>query len=1054
MVVLRALGRSEIDTGITTLTPSQEVVFAAALYLILEGGRRVSRTLLASLLWPQVPVQARAHRLRQTILQLKKLGMAVVADRNTLHFAFDQAENDVRGLVTMDTAALLEHTSLQFLPGYSPRLSEAFRDWIETKRSEVHAVATSILVRELERSRLQADWRGAEIIASKCLTLDPYNEAAVLAQAEASAMRGGKRQAVSILDRYIAEVGVTQSDLHLPATLLRRRVIERVPDRPALLNTAPPFVGREVETEALTRKFNAARRGKGSAVLLVGEPGIGKSRLSSEVAAFAELQGAQVQRASCRRTDVDRPLSLFVDIVPRLRDMPGALGCAPESFVSLKRLTEFEDRRHDPSRDIDSETIFQNLRTALFDLFDSVAEERCLAVFVDDIHWLDEASAKILVSLVVNCSSKRLFFVFNSRPSSNSFLTYTEALQLETIALGPLKSTACVALLDSAALRPGDRLQADFVEWCLAVAEGNPFFLQELAHHWIETGQRYAAPPSIARILEERLSHLSGEALQVLQTCAVLGEHATLDRVEQILDYHPYQVLSAIEELSKTAMLGKITEGSDSTEGRLKPRHDFLAAAAINRLAPISLAFIHRRSADILEKEIAQAMMPATLLWACAGHRHHAGDRQRALALSLSCAEHLLSIGLAEDSCKAFEKSLEYCSSETQRLHVLPRLATAWQLNGKWDRSKEALRACISISSQIDPSAGSHNEFELRLFAARHQSALDFSLLLPDIVRCVEAAEALPAHRVRAAAMALRIATDFGPSDLLDSIYRHVEPLLNMKDVPETSRFEVETIYRTTREKKAIPADDLRVYAASARALGGELAYSGALLTAAAACRISGRYKEALAFLAEAMEHATLHNHRARLPLILVSEIRLHVAGLEYDRAGETLRRLMQCSIPADDDFLRSEVQTYLARLALEKGDVTTASAALGTARNIPESYSPRRRANSLALFLRVRLGEGAAADEIRSLTLQLEVEHFRLRGLGGHDFESYALFLGLCAIGEEQRGRNLLAEYVTVHRKQAWPLPSPIRTILCESSELGGDGWPELQSPLGQSAE
>lgn len=71
MIVLRALGTAEIDTGVTTLTPSQEIVFAAALYLILERGKRVSRARLASLLWPRVAEKARAHRLRQTILQLK-----------------------------------------------------------------------------------------------------------------------------------------------------------------------------------------------------------------------------------------------------------------------------------------------------------------------------------------------------------------------------------------------------------------------------------------------------------------------------------------------------------------------------------------------------------------------------------------------------------------------------------------------------------------------------------------------------------------------------------------------------------------------------------------------------------------------------------------------------------------------------------------------------------------------------------------------------------------------------------------------------------------------
>jgi DNA-binding SARP family transcriptional activator len=74
MIFLRALGTAEIDTGTVTLTPSQEIVFAAALYLIVERGKPVSRNLIASLLWPRVAETARSHRLRQTLLQLKKVG--------------------------------------------------------------------------------------------------------------------------------------------------------------------------------------------------------------------------------------------------------------------------------------------------------------------------------------------------------------------------------------------------------------------------------------------------------------------------------------------------------------------------------------------------------------------------------------------------------------------------------------------------------------------------------------------------------------------------------------------------------------------------------------------------------------------------------------------------------------------------------------------------------------------------------------------------------------------------------------------------------------------
>jgi hypothetical protein len=1000
------------------------------MYLILERGKRVSRARLASLLWPKVPEKARAHRLRQTILQLKKLGITVKADRDNLQLSQLEARSDVDDLSGGDLTSLLKKDSLEFLPGYGPRRSETLRDWVESKRSEIHATATKVLVSELERSRLQADWVTVERTAAKCLSLDAYNETAVLAQAEAAAMRGGKRKAVSILDRYIADIGGAQNDLKLPATLLRRRVVERIPDRPALLNLEPPFVGRELEMESLTRSFERAQRGCGSGTLIVGEPGIGKSRLAAELGRFADLQGAQIQRVTCRRADVDRPLSLFVDIVPQLREMPGALGCAPETFTWLKRLTEFEQRSED-SRQIDSDTLFQNVRAALFDLLDSVAEERCLVILIEDVQWLDNASARILARMMEWCATRHLFFLLNSRPGNSSFLDYVEQTHLETLTLGPLKSIASRAILQSVALRPGDGPQQEIIDWCLAVAEGNPFFLQELAHQWIETGRRYEAPPSVSRVIQERLSRLSGEALQVLQTCAVLSDHATLDRVEMVLEYPPHQLLAAVGELSRGAMLSIPHDGNDVSPVQIQPRHDFLASAAISRLPAVSLAFIHRRCADVLEKEIAQATMPTTVLWACARHRHHAGERQKALSLSITCAEHLVDLGLAEGAAAAFQKSLDYCATDEQRLSVLPRLAFCHQLNGEWERSKEVLRSCIRLANKVDPLSNGHNDFELLLFMARHQSALDFSSLLVDIVPCVESAAAAPAHRVRAATLALKIATDMGPAEALDSIYAHVEPLLGEDGVTETARLEIETIYRTTRGHEVIPLEDLQRFTESAREAGGELAYSNALLTAAAACRISARYEEGLAFVAQAFEQERASKSAARLSRLLVAELRLHVAARAFVAAESTLDRLMECSISADDDFAHSELQSFKARIAIEKGDIAKASMVFAQVQTIPRTYSPRRRANSLALQLRIRLHEGATQEELRPLVLELEAEHLRVRGFGGHDFETHALYLGLCAIGDSARGFRLVQEYVGNYRGSNWPLPDYFRQII-----------------------
>lgn len=1057
MITLRALGNAEIETSVTTITPSQEIAFAAALYLILERGQRVSRTRLTSLLWPRAAEEVGSHRLRQTILQLKKLGIVVQADRNNLQLLQHDACSDV-DFAGANASPPTDAAPGEFLPGYGPRCSESFRDWVDARRTEIHSALTRTFVHDLEKARKKGDWIAVESISSRCLALDAFNETAVLAKAEATAMRGGKRRAIEILDRYIAEVGGSQGDIKLPATLLRRRVVERIPERVAPLSPEPPLVGRDAEMEILVKGFAAARMGSGSAVMLLGEPGIGKSRVSAELGRFADLQGAQVQRATCRRTDVERPLSLFVDLVPQLRELRGALGCAPETFRSLKRLTEVELPSRDNFRSGDSAMHFQNLRVALLDLFDSVAHERCLVVLIDDVQWLDDSSAKILAQMVEWCTTKSLYFLINSRPGINPLMNYVKHTSVNRLALGPLSAPESARLLHHAALRPNHaEPEPSFVERCLSVAEGNPFFLQELARHWIETGRRDEAPASVSKVLEERLARLSPEALRVLQTSAVLADHATLDRIESVLEYRSYQLLSAVEELSAAAMLGPKRDGSEAYSGQLQPLHDFLSSAALGLLAPISLAFIHRRSADVLEKEIPGESLPATLLWACANHRHRAGDRPRALSLAVSCGQHLLEVGLPAEACRRFEDSLMYCTSNEDRLTVLPLLSTAQQVNGEWERSKETLRNCIQLSAHPG-SIDSHTDFEILLFEARHKSNLDFVTLLDEIIPCVESSSASPAHRVAAAIVALKIASDVGPSAKLDHIYGEIKPLLGMHDVNPLARLEAEIIYQTMRGETDIPLEQLEEFAELTRSYRGELRYSAALLSAASACRISGRDTASLAFQKRALEHATSHKLWTRIPAIILSEVRLHATAENFAAARESLIRGNEWPIPVDDQTTRADIQFFEARVALEDGTLEELEAAVKPIEILPPTYSAGRRAGCLAVVIRLRLRQGQSADTIRPLVLDLEASHLANRDIGFQDFEAYSLFLGLCAIGEEERAKQQIHEYLTKYRRSKRPIasalheasmdiPKPMGDLMVHSPSTGSSLGPILAS-------
>lgn len=1027
MLELRALGNAEIVTDKATLTPSQEIVFASALYLILERKKRVSRTSLAEILWPKVDPATRSHRLRQTLLQLKKLGFPLRADNNTVGIRVDTSLADVGGLHALEKGVLPSGGPVEFLPGYSPRFSEPFRDWVDARRSELHSLSSQALLPVLREKRATGHWAEVEELARRSLTLDPLNESAVLSLAEASAMRGQKHEAVAILDRYLEEIGSRNSDIRLPATLLRSRISEA--GQPNHQPVAEPgFIGREKELNQLTTYLAKAEKGCGSVSLILGDPGIGKSRLVLELARFAELQGVKVQRVACRHSDVDRPLSVFVDLVPQLRDLPGALGCSQETLVALKRLTEFNGSETTPPAFDDLSGVDRSIRNALFDLLDALVDEQCLLILVEDIHWLDRASAKIFAEMTEWATSRSLLVVFNARPGPSPLTHSVLWDDGHRIELPPIARSHAEELLRSVVRCRVPDPDTAVIEWMLSAGEGNPFFLQELAKHWIETGHLHDVPPSVATLLNTRLSRLSDDSLRVLQSCAVLGEHATLDRIEAVLEYKAHQILNALQELNSAGMLLS-SGGDDQPAGRqLKVRHDLVSIAALGSLGPLAQTYLHRRIGSVLERELSGARSRTSLLWAAAFHWGRAGDSDKALSVAQSCAEHLLEIGLPSDAVAAFEKAAEYCRSDETRLTVLSRLVLALQMNGQWEKSRVILLACRDLRYRIAPDANVHDDLEVHLYDARWRASLEHTSLLRELVTCAESPAASPSHRISCGLLGLKVGSNLGALEAMRRLYSIVEPLLGAGHGDHMTQLEIEMVFHSICGDVERALDGLDSYLDVVRNQRTPLTVCRGLMNAAFACRIAGRRDDAISLLSECVQHALNHKLHERAAANLLALVNVFLASSEIEKAQEAMDRANSLYQLDTDATWNADRDLLCARLAFEERDYARAALLFNKVEAIIDSQQGAgRRAAVLALAVQIGIKTGLPQAQLQALVRKLHAAHLLTRETGCQDFEAFSLFLGMRSIGEPTCGKELLIEYAAIHRREKWTLPTLI---------------------------
>jgi len=881
-------------------------------------------------------------------------------------------------------------------------------------------------VEGLNSARQRGDWSASERLALHCRKLDPFNETAILAHAEVTAIRGNKKEALAILDRYLEEMGSANNKYFtLPATVLRKRITEKVPDRNVQTTEECAFVGRSPEMERLNLRLSDAREGKGGACLVIGEAGIGKSRLGLELAKRAELDGVIVERAVCRRPDVDRPLSVFVDLVPQLRELRGGLGCSPESIGILKRLTEFDTTTTDPTAFTDATSVYARIRRALFDLFDAIADEQCVLVILEDVQWLDPASATLLAAMIPWANAKKLFFLLNQRAGINLLSRQISPIDLPVLTLSALGNSSAKTLLTTIIRSQSDTSNEELMGRLLTIGEGNPFFLQELGKHWIESGGQQEFPPSIAAVVDDRLSRLSGVALQVLQACAVLGLNATLERIERLLEYKSHRLLSAVQELSLAGMLHADSEETTDTPERVGIRHDLLATAALRRLAKTPLALLHRRAGTVLQQETQGAGTPTSLLWACALHWRQAGDRERSFSAARACAEHLLEVGLPLDSAHAFERTLEYCLTDEQRLAILSRLAVARQMHGDWEKAKEVLQRFRKMRATTSPNANKHDEVEFALFDATWRASLESSALLKDLLECANSTEALAGHRVACGLLALKVASHLNELPVMREVYRTIVPLADSLQDNACVRSEIDMVFHSACGDIGKLIFATKEFLDAIRNETNPLTFSRGVVNAATAYRLAGEKTEAEALLREGLDHALAHGLSSRALFACYSLVRLYLAAGDTTRAREALDRSELLADFGEDIHLTSDRHYLQARVALEEGNIESASShyALTLADTNPDQ-SVNRRSSVGALGIMVGISKGLPSEFLKPLVADLESMHMLNRASGWQDFEAQALLAGLRACGESEKGLRLLTEYATNYRRERWPLP------------------------------
>jgi tetratricopeptide (TPR) repeat protein len=555
----------------------------------------------------------------------------------------------------------------------------------------------------------------------------------------------GKREAWPILEALAAraEPGTTLVS-EAAAAFLRRQFDLVVPeDRPAAGGEGfyrlagrerrpfgpgqrvSEFVGRMRELELLRTLLDSAVERRGQIVGIVGEPGIGKSRLLHEFrqrvrdepvtcleahcleygSTMPYLPILDILRQNCRIVESDLPAA----IVEKVRSALQEVGLDPEAETPyLLHLLGLEEGTRALSG-LNPELVRSRGVETLRQLALRGSRRRPLVLVIEDLHWMDTASRDVVASLVESLPGAPILFVATYRPGFRpAWMERSYATQVSLQPLTPPESRSVVR-----SVLGGEALDEGLIDLILARAEGNPFFLEELARTVREQGVgasgrpvAVSVPETVEAALLARIDRLPLADKRLIQAAAVIGRSVPLPVLQAIADLGDDRLRHGLLRLQAAEFVYESTLG---TELDYTFKHALTHEVAYGSLLEAERRTLHVRIVAAIERIYADRLVEQTERLAYHALRGHEwGKALGYLRLAGSRAAlrsaHREGVAYLEQALVALGRLPESRETLAQAIDLRFELRTTLAPLGEHERTYEHLREAEPLARALgDP---------------------------------------------------------------------------------------------------------------------------------------------------------------------------------------------------------------------------------------------------------------------------------------------------------------------------------------------------------------
>ena len=594
----------------------------ADIRLLVQGGRRTRR--------PTPLDSERSERRQVTVLHFGLSGITDLADEREPEAIDDWSRGLEEQLRT--TVQAMGGTLIHFDGAGG---SCAFGVQITSEDDEVCAAETAFaLIQALQfepRVRLRMGLASGRVVVGPGATPGVYRlSGAVAANARALALKAQDGQVLvnDVTQRRLAPYFDTEASGTGYALRGRNSVRNRL-DAARVLGLST-LVGRKLELATLEAVLDDAMSGTGRAVCLVGEAGLGKSRLLHEFHSFALEKNALVVEAHCMahgQTSAYMPFCELLRDLLRVRDLP-----LPEQAAQIqRRLTDVSpamlqylpqvlhmlavpSAAHRMPDTLEGVALRHSLGQALVALLSLVAQKQTVLLALEDWHWADEASKELLPLLLDMCASHRVLLIVCARPESAPvWPTLPHCSQLVLRALNRAQVGELAGTLARA-----DKVDDELTQLMHARTDGVPLFVEELSRALLEEGHigleaavlvprtdltLVDLPGTVEAVVRARLDRLDEEAQELLRVASVIGREFERRTLDELFDDAP----AVTDMLAELVAQGLVQQSRVVPEPSYRFRHLLTKEVAYESLLLKQRRVLHERVGEHIERRHANA---------------------------------------------------------------------------------------------------------------------------------------------------------------------------------------------------------------------------------------------------------------------------------------------------------------------------------------------------------------------------------------------------------------------------------------------------------------